>query len=74
MELEKYVGRDVKIIDCDNKIWIGRVKNIDFAFDHDDYEYDEIGLKAEGYSTTEFVFPENEIKSIEIINQATDES
>lgn len=68
MDLRKYVGKQVKIIDVDNKTWIGKATALDLAINYDDIDYDELSLKVEGYETTEFAFPENEIKSIEIIN------
>ncbi|HJF29161.1 MAG TPA: hypothetical protein K8V41_00140 [Ligilactobacillus saerimneri] len=66
MNLDKYWGKTVRIVDIDGEVWEGRVTGIDYAFNYDDIEYDELELRING---TLFVFPENHIKSIELINQ-----
>lgn len=67
MELRKYVGKTVRLIDLDNEEWVGKAKSLDLAINYDDVEFDELALKVEGLETTYITFPENEIKSIEII-------
>ncbi|QLL78042.1 hypothetical protein GTO87_05125 [Ligilactobacillus saerimneri] len=68
MKLEKYLGEQVRLIDNDGKVWEGKVVSLDLAINYDDIEYDELDLEVEGYTDTIlYAFPENEIKSIEII-------
>ncbi|EGT3685962.1 TPA: hypothetical protein ACMU21_002958 [Clostridioides difficile] len=61
--LINYMSEKVKIIDIDNKEWIGYVKTYTPAIDSDN-EINEIGLKQEDCLIS---FQEDEIKSIEII-------
>ena len=66
MNSKKYINKKVKITDIDGKEWIGEATSIDLAINYDDVEYDELGLEINGLSSI-IAFPENEIKSIEII-------
>jgi len=66
MDLKKYINKKVKIIDINDKEWIGEATSIDLAINYDDVEYDELDLEINGLSSI-IAFPENEIKSIEII-------
>ena len=66
MDLKKYINKKVKIIDINDKEWIGVATSIDLAINYDDVEYDELDLEINGLSSI-IAFPENEIKSIEII-------
>ena len=66
MDLKKYINKKVKIIDVNDKEWIGVATSIDLAINYDDIEYDELDLEINGLSSI-IAFPENEIKSIEII-------
>ena len=68
MKLGKYLGEQVRLIDNDGKVWEGKAVSLDLAINYDDIEYDELDLEVEGYTDTIlYAFPENEIKSIEII-------
>lgn len=66
MDLKQYVNKTVKIIDIDDKVWIGKATSVDLAINYDDIDYDELDLEIDGLSSI-IAFPENEIKSIEII-------
>ena len=66
MNSKKYINKKVKITDIDDKEWIGEATSIDLAINYDDVEYDELDLEINGLSSI-IAFPENEIKSIEII-------
>ena len=66
MNLEKYWGKTVRIVDINVEVWEGKVTGIDYAFNYDDIEYDELELKI---GNRIIAFPENHIKSIELINQ-----
>lgn len=67
MELRKFIGKNVKIIDIDNKTWLGKATSLDLAINSDEMDYDELSLKPDDVIAGEIVFPENEIKSIEVI-------
>ena len=63
IDLKQYFQKDVKLIDADNKEWTGRVTNYEYA--DENYEEKEcIDLKTNGKY---IVFYEDEIKSIEVI-------
>lgn len=66
MNLKQYVNKTVKIIDIDDKVWIGKATSVDLAINYDDIDYDELALEIDGLSSI-IAFPENEIKSIEIM-------
>ncbi|WP_238385931.1 hypothetical protein [Streptococcus sp. S784/96/1] len=48
--------------------YTGKATCLDLAINYDDMEYDELSLKPDNAISGEIVFPENEIKYIEIIN------
>ncbi|WP_300121072.1 hypothetical protein [uncultured Enterococcus sp.] len=66
MELRKYLGKLVKIIDNDQKEWIGQAVSVDLAINYDDVAYDSLDLKIAGRDGI-VAFPEDEIKSIQIL-------
>lgn len=68
MDLRKYIGHRVKIVSISGKVWTGKATCLDLAINYDDMEYDELSLKPDNAISGEIVFPENEIKYIEIIN------
>lgn len=47
-------------------MWIGKATSVDLAINYDDIDYDELDLEINSLSSI-IVFPENEIKSIEIM-------
>ena len=66
MDLRKYLGKLVKIIDNDQKEWIGKAVSVDLAINYDDVAYDSLDLKIAGQAGI-VAFPEDEIKSIQIL-------
>lgn len=67
MNLRQFIGKRIKIIDIDGKEWTGKATCLDLAINYDDMKYDELLLKPDNRLTGEVAFPENEIKSIEVI-------
>lgn len=67
MNLRQFIGKRIKIIDIDGKEWLGKATCLDLAINYDDVDFDEMSVAVDGYKTGEIVFPENEIKSIEVI-------
>lgn len=47
-------------------MWIGKATSVNLAINYDDIDYDELDLEINGLSSI-IAFPENEIKSIEIM-------
>ncbi|MDR2833530.1 MAG: hypothetical protein LBV67_07445 [Streptococcaceae bacterium] len=75
MNLEQYFGKKVKIVDTDNKEWVGFVNTFIPAIDNSTYNpeldefvddpVDEIGIPYAGGITS---FREEDIKTIEVID------
>ncbi|CAI3287041.1 hypothetical protein CIRMBP1197_00807 [Enterococcus cecorum] len=66
IDFRKYIGKLVKIIDNDQKEWIGKAVSVDLAINYDDAAYDSLDLKIDGRDRI-VAFPEDEIKSIQIL-------
>ena len=66
MDLRKYIGKLVKIIDNDQKEWIGKAVSVDLAINYDNVAYDSLDLKIAGRDGI-VAFPEDEIKFIQIL-------
>ena len=66
MDLRKYIGKLVKIIDNDQKEWIGKAVSVDLAINYNDVAYDSLDLNIAGRDGI-VAFPEDEIKSIQIL-------
>lgn len=66
MELEEYVGKRVKIIDIEDKEFIGKVIGFTQALDNEP-EIDEINIKDEN-SNRLYGILKTEIKGIEVLN------
>ncbi len=64
--LEKYLGKKVKITDADNKIWVGKVDLVDDADDNMS-GYDSVSLLCDDCHDVLIEINENEIRKIEII-------
>lgn len=67
MDLRKYIGHRVKIVSISGKVLTGKATGLDLAINDDEMEYDELFLQKDNAISGEIVFPENEIKSIELI-------
>jgi hypothetical protein len=63
--LKEYFNKTVRIVDIDNKKFIGYVETYTPAIDSDE-EVEEIAIKPKG-SNNLIGFNKNEIKSIEVI-------
>lgn len=61
----EYLGKKVKLIDCDGKTWCGVVEMFTPAIDNES-EQDEIALKLDARL---IAFTENEIKNIAVCNE-----
>lgn len=66
MDLRRYIGKLVKIIDNDQKGWIGKAVSVDLAINYDDVACDSLDLKIAGRDGI-VAFPEDEIKFIQIL-------
>nr|DAH19249.1 MAG TPA: Gemin6 6 [Caudoviricetes sp.] len=66
MNLREYIGKNVKIVSISKSVWTGKASALDLAVNSDEMEYDELILETDNKKGT-VVFPENEIKSIEVI-------
>lgn len=64
-----YLGKTVRLIDCDDKIWIGKLKGIEGSNDSENGLY-SVDMKVQGMEDSRilYAFEENEIKSIEVID------
>ncbi|WP_295790045.1 hypothetical protein [uncultured Veillonella sp.] len=64
-----YLGRRVKLIDTDGKIWKGRLKGIEGSNDTENGKYC-VDMKVDGmeHKRISYCFEEDEIKSIEVID------
>ncbi|WP_019134815.1 hypothetical protein [Kallipyga massiliensis] len=66
MDLEKYLGKNVKVIFIDGQVLRGYCNSFTGKLDTEDENHDEITIKTKEHR---FVgFNESEIKSIEITN------
>ena len=68
MDTMKYLGKQVKLIDVDNDVFIGHVVDAGTPEDNDDYGMYDISLEGKNLPKEGIIFEENEIKSIEVIN------
>ncbi|QKI02100.1 hypothetical protein JGX27_03545 [Streptococcus gallolyticus subsp. gallolyticus TX20005] len=66
MNLRQFIGKNVKIVSISDSVWTGKASALDLAVNSDEMEYDELILDTDNKKGT-VVFPENEIKSIEVI-------
>lgn len=66
MNLEKYLGKNIKVIFIDGQVLRGYCNSFTGKLDTEDELYDEITIKTDKF---EYVgFSESEIKSIEMLN------
>lgn len=65
--LKEYFCKNVRLIDIDDKEWLGYVRTYTPAIDTDD-DIEEIGLMTKNSDISFVGFQANEIKSIEILD------
>ncbi len=66
MNLEKYLGKNIKVIFIDGQVLRGYCNSFTGKLDTEDELYDEITIETDKF---EYVgFSESEIKSIEMLN------
>lgn len=66
MDLEKYINKNVIIIDDTDKKWKGNINSFTSAIDNDE-DYDSITLETTQQTKGLVEFREDEVKSIKII-------
>lgn len=66
INLRQFIGKNVKIVSISDSVCTGKASALDLAVNSDEMEYDELILDTDNKKGT-VVFPENEIKSIEVI-------